>query len=226
VDNLADNRTQPSSESVLSLVARAIAAQWTIRTDTRDINPLGSRSDIQNIADQVQQYIADHPDFEFVGMPHFAKSRKHLCIDIPHPTFWKDAATKDWEYTITGPGTFDNIFPDTASVVLRLDSPPYHRCYLAGLIELGQLNAMRRGYINDHNGSKLSYFGCQIQSRMGGTPRDFRLDPALILKERGTIDINIEGDVAGTTEIMPLAVHIFPQEIAANGELNAYVTEV
>jgi len=221
---LADTRQQPNPESIVSIVARAIAAQWTIRTDSRDINPLGSRSHIQNIADQVQQYIADHPDFEFVGMPHFAKSRKHLCIDIPQPSFWRDTTATNWEISITGPGTYDNLFPTTALYTLRLDSPPYHRCYLAGLLELGQLNAMRRAYIADHNGSKLSYFGCQIQSRLGGTPRDFQFDPALILKERGTINIDMEGDVAGTTEIMPLAVHIFPQEIAANGELNSYVT--
>jgi hypothetical protein len=211
---------------IQSMVARALAAQWTVRTPFRDINLFGSRFDIEMIAKQVQEYIMDHPDYEFVGMPHFAKSRKHLCIDTPHPTFWKDSATANWEYSITGPATFDNIFPDAASYNLRLDSPPYHRAYLAGLIELGSLNTMRRGYIYDFNGSKQSYFGCQNQARMGASPREFRFDPALLLKERGTINIDIEGDIAGTTEIMPLAVHILPQEIAATAELNSYVTEV
>jgi hypothetical protein len=208
------------------MVGRALAAQWTIRSNDRDINLFGSKSDVMNVATQVAEYIRDHPDYEFVGMPHVAKSRKHLCLDIPDPTFWKELTAADWTVSATGPGTFDNIFPDTASVVLRLDSPPYHRAYLAGLMELGGLNGLERVYIADHNGSKTSYMGCWAQSRMGQAPRDFRFDPALILKERGTINIDAKFGIAGTTEIVPLAVHIFPQEVAANAELQGYVTEV
>jgi len=204
-------------------VARVLAAQWTIRTPYRDINVM-TPTDAKEITKLLNEYLVNHPDNEFVGMPHFAKSRKHVCLDVPDPSFWHDSATGTWSQTFTGKNTLDAVWPDSASQVLKLDSPPDHQLYFAGVMELGTLNALNRVYLADLNGAKMAKFSCWAQSRMSGAPRDVRMIPSLIVRERGTIAITAEGIAAGTSEMVPIASHIFPQEIAVNTSLAGYVT--
>lgn len=204
-----------------ALLDSALDALWKIELQEREIDFMDGHR--VNIKELVAEYLKEHPDKRFVGVAHMANRRKHVVVDGPHSAFWKDSSTADWKETPTGLGTFNNIFPDAASY-LRFDEDPDHYCLLAGIIEVGSANNLRRIDFTDINGLSGARMTVGPRSILGDL-RITRWNPAIKLRTTGSIRLDMEFETAVDVEILPLAVHVFPQEIANAADLSAYVTE-
>ena len=177
-----------------------------------------------NIAKFIDEYLADHPGTEFVGTGAQAQRRTQIGLDLPHHSFWKDSATVDWEITPTGLNTFDELFSETASQGIRLDAQPDHWCYLAGFVEVGSANSLVRLRYTSINGDARSRISTVLINRLGAI-KYLANNPAFALKTRGFITIDGEFDGAAPVEVIPVALHLMPQEILDAASFAAYVTD-
>jgi len=175
-----------------------------------------------NVLDLVREYTRVK-DMTFVGLGSFAETRNQCVIEAALEGMFKDSDSADWAFSATGVGTYDNVFPETGSYVVRLDEKPDHWMYLGGFVEVGGDNNLRRVYFADVNGKPRSRMQMQYSTRMGDLALHY-INPGLYFKERGTFNIDMEFEQAMTVEIVPLAVHILPQEIAASSTPSTYVT--
>lgn len=205
-----------------ALLEKTLDSIGTILVGDRTLDLLGGhRAFISSI---VRDFAAQKHKV-FRGLGHLAKKRNEFVLDYAHPAFWKDSSTADWKLTATGLGTFDNVVTESASQALRLDDQPDHWAYILGFLEIGSANNMVRAFFNDINADRYARVTIWPQSRLSSF-KAYQLPMGILLKERGTIDIDIEFEVAADTEVALNAVHILPQEIAAAEDLSAYVTGV
>jgi len=176
-----------------------------------------------NILSLLRDFVKEK-DMTFVGLGSFAETRSQCVVEAALEGMFKDDDAYDWAFDATGIGTYDEVFPETASVGVRLDEKPDHWMYLAGFVEVGGSNNLRRTYFADINGKARSRMQMQYSARIGDMALHY-INPGMYFKERGTFNIDMEFEQAMTVEIEPLAIHILPQEIASSATPGEYVTE-
>lgn len=207
----------------LALVSRTLKQLGTIFWEGREYNLYdGYEREITSFIDDYQKKYSEK---EFVGAPHMVESANHICLDNAHSGFWKDSATVDWAFTPTGLNTFDNVFPESATTRIRVDTQVApHWAYLLGFLDVGSANNLMRIEFRDVNGKARGRLTSALQTRIGDI-KVIRINPGLTFRDRGTVDINAEYETATSTELIPLAVHLIPFEIAT-GDMSGYVTGV
>jgi len=179
----------------------------------------------REIVSFIDDYLKKYTTMEFKGAPHLAESQSHVVLDNAHQGFWKDSNITDWLFTPTGLNVFNDVFPEAVDTRIRVDTHVApHWAYLLGFVEIGSANNLVRIEFRDVNGKKRPRLTSMLQSRLGEL-KIIRLKPGLRLEDRGTIDINAEYENASATELMPLALHLIPFEIAT-GDISEYVTGV
>ena len=180
---------------------------------------------VGDIAGFASEYQRDNSEFtNFVGPPHMALGTQDYALENPPTSFWKDSGTVDWRYTPTGLDTFDNVFPESAAAI-RLDTPPPHYAYLFGLVEIGSTNNLHRVAPTDVNGKARGRTTVWYTSRLGDVKVHY-WTPAMRMKIRGRIRVQVEAETAAQMELAPLAVHIAPYEMLTATDWAAYVTAV
>ena len=177
-----------------------------------------------NIAGFIDAYIADHPGTVFVGTGAQAQRRTQIALDLPHHSFWKDSGTVDWQITPTGLGTFDELFSETAAQGIRLDGQPDHWAYLLGFVEVGSANSLVRIRYTSINGDARSRVSTVLQQRLGAI-KLVQLNPAFELKTRGFVNIDGEFDGTAPAEVIPVALHLMPQEVIDSANFAGFVTD-
>jgi len=208
------------------LLINSLTAIGELEYKERTINLFTGHED--NIEGFLNEFLDVHPDKEFIGLPHVANSRKHLVIDGPILDMWKDTDISetpiDWKITPTGVGTYNNVFPESANS-LRFDEDPDHWCYLCGFMEVGSANNILKMRFLDINGTIQTSQQVAYQSRVGEI-RVVKLMPALKLRTRGTVQIQFMFETTADTEIIPICIHILPQEISESDDPDDFVSSV
>lgn len=170
------------------------------------------------------EYLQQNKAYKFVGLPHQARAVGHCALESANTNLWKVSTTKDWKVSLTGLGTFDEIFPETGSKVLRLKKDPNHWCYVFGFLEIGSNRIINRIQFENLN-SKVSTIMSPTYAIYLSDMRYITLNPAIKMKALYTIDVNMEGVVAGDTEIIPVALHILPYQVLTATDQTGYVEE-
>lgn len=204
------------------LVRKTLEQLGTFFWEGKEVNLYAGYED--EVAKFIDEYLTENPEYTFVGPPQLAEATSHITLDNAHPGIWKDSDTTDWKLTPTGLGTFNNVFPEESSKAIRLDTPPPHWAYLLGLVEIGSANNIVRIDFKSVNGKRRGRVTNILQSRIGEL-KVIRFNPGVKMKTRGYLDMDIEFETNVATEVMPLAVHILPFEIAT-GLFAGYVTAV
>lgn len=180
----------------------------------------------EDILKALNEYLSKNRDFrQFVAAPELVEDVQQVCIDAPRNGLWKDSDTVDWKQTPTGIGTFDNVFPESASAALQYSSPPAHWAMLFGLVEIGSANNILNVNLARVNGKPRGVFALQNQVRLA-LLKARRLAKGLLFKDRGDLNLDVEFETTATTETYPLAVHILPGEIAKATAVAGYVTTI
>ncbi len=176
--------------------------------------------------DTVKQMVLDfakQEDMAFVGMPHQANNAREFAVDAANPEMWKDTNNADWKFTPTGLGTFDNVFPESATF-LKWDNEPNHWVYVASLLEIGSANNMMRFHYQNINGdTSLGRFMVWHQSRLPSL-KIYQHNPAIKIRQNGQIRLDGEFEGTAQAEVTPVAVHILPHEILTNADMSGFVT--
>lgn len=202
------------------LFTKAVNAIGVIVYNQRTIDLFEGHKKI--IRSMVEEY-ADKEDFEFVGMPHMSREARDFALDGPCAEMWKDTSHADWKFTPTGLGTFDNIFPESATY-LKWDKDPNHHAYVANIMEIGSANTMMRFHYQNINGKTSNgLFMIWMQSRLPSL-KIYQHNPAIKLRENGQIRLDGEFEGTAQAEIVPGAVHLLPHEMLVNTDLSGYVT--
>ena len=170
------------------------------------------------------QEFAKEEDMVFVGMPHQIKTTRNFCVDMSNAQMWKDTTNADWKLTPTGLGTFDNVVPESAAKV-QWDKDPDHWAYWASILEIGSANNMWRADFADINGVAYGNATMWHQSRLPNL-KIYQMNPAVEIRENGTIRLDVEFEGTSEAELIPYAVHLLPQRIAIAADLAAFVTAV
>ena len=205
----------------IELVRESLKQMSSVYMEGRDVFLLDEY--VQNVHDWIGAYLKEYPNYTFVGVPHLAESQAHVALDFAHPAFWKDSTTLDWKITPTGRSTFDELFPETASYYIRLDTQTTpHWAKLCGYLEIGSANNILRVSHDNINGKKRGRVSRFLESRVSQI-KAMKIKPALDFGNRGQIDIGAEFETVTPTEIAPLAIHLLPFEILV-GEISGYVT--
>lgn len=165
---------------------------------------------------------AKQEEMNFVGMPHQITSTRTFCADVSAAEIWKDTNNADWKQTPTGLGTFDNVVPESAAKV-KWDKDPNHWAYWASILEIGSANNMWRLDFKDINGTEFGNASVWHQSRLPAL-KIYQMNPAVQVRENGTIRLDIEFEGTSEAEVIPYGVHLFPQEIAIAIDQSAFVT--
>ncbi|MBA7660383.1 hypothetical protein ES703_68385 [subsurface metagenome] len=204
------------------LVINAMRAIGTIQWKERSIYLFKGYEDI--FYTFLKDYLIQNKAYTFVGLPHMVRAVGDCAIEPANTNLWKVSTSADWVRSLTGLGTFDEIFPETGSKKLRLKKDPNHWAMVFGFLEVGSNRIINRIQFTDINGAVQSIMTPTYQVL---TPdlRYIKLNPAIKLKSLYTLDINIEGIVAGDTEIVPVALHILPHQIVTSTDQSGYVEE-
>lgn len=206
---------------------RTVRSLFTIFTNDGERVNIAERH-LAGIEEAVKSFLVDNAEYQLIGASHLATSRSHLVLDQPRPGFWvADSATAAWGVNVATAYTNTNLFPTTANAI-RLDAPPPFREYLFGFADVGSMNSVVLIDYVAMNNTRRTVTAPLIQSRLS-TLKILELDPGLVVKERGTKNINAQFETAGSAQqvqIIPLAVEILPFEVAQNQDVSSFVTEV
>lgn len=207
-----------------ALLQRSVENIGTIMLQQRTVNLLEPYTG--DIGAAIDEFLAKNREYrEFAGTPELVTDVQQVAIEAPRTGFWKDSNTLDWRESPTGIGTYDEIYPETASAAIQLSTPPPHWALLFGTLESGAGNNVQNVQLKQVNGKLRGIVAVTYSERFAGI-KVRRFTKGVILKERGDIDINAEAETTAPIEIIPLAVHILPGEIAKATNVSSYVTTI
>jgi len=189
------------------------------------------------IAKMLDDFLKDRTEYSF---GHKEESGRTIIVDAgtealqnnsevglmqPHPALWTASSTATWEISSpTGIGTFDNVFPRTANKKLKLKKQPDHTVGLIGFIVYGNNNVSRIKF-TDVNGRPWGIGSFTYQALLQDL-KIIRLGQFIQVNPGSTIDIDVEFFDTSPCDVIPLAVHVVPREIAVASDLTSYVQEV
>ena len=208
----------------MELVKRSVDNIGSIVLQQRTVNLLEPY--VPDIAATIDEYFAKNREYrDFAGTPELVTDVQQVAIDGPRTGFWKDSNTLDWRQSPTGQGTFDNIFPEAASAAIQLSTPPPHWLCQFGVMESGAGNNVANYRMTQVNGKLRGVVAMTIHERFAGI-KVRRFTKGVILKERGDTNQDAESETTAPIEVIPLAVHVIPGEIAKATDVSGYVTTI
>jgi hypothetical protein len=182
-----------------------------VQFDDRDINLYAGYE--AEVAKFTKDFHENYKSYDFAGLAHLSESQKHTALEPAHTEFFKASTSLDWAITSSGQGTFDNVFPETSSnrILMNTQTTP-HWMMLLGFLEIGSASATYRIDPNRINGKPRGRLARWHQSRYGDL-KTIRLGPAIRFEDRGDLDINVMFETAATVEFAPLCLHLLPFEV-------------